>query len=160
MTISRTPVPAILNHTNLTGLAGGAREGQNIAHLGHINAPTVPYFEIWTLIIEKSTVIPPSLMVLLILIQLLKSSWSWHLEPWLQTIKGPWSRNRVFVYPDMCKNNPPPCFAQNDEWRIPKKSKSYYFFHGSCLTKELWATRPDPVVNPKSHTFLVFVWET
>ena len=44
--IFRTPVPAILNHTNLTGLAGGAREGQNIAHLGHINAPTVPYFDL------------------------------------------------------------------------------------------------------------------
>ena len=27
-------------------LAGGAREGQNIAHLGHINAPTVPYFDL------------------------------------------------------------------------------------------------------------------
>ena len=36
-TIFRTPVPAILNHTNLTGLAGGAREGQYIAHLGHFN---------------------------------------------------------------------------------------------------------------------------
>ena len=34
------------NHTTLTGLAGGAREGQNIAHLGHINAPTVPYFDL------------------------------------------------------------------------------------------------------------------
>ena len=45
-TIFRTPVPAILNHTNLTGLAGGAREGQNIAHLGHINAQTVPYFDL------------------------------------------------------------------------------------------------------------------
>ena len=44
--IFRTPVPAILNHTNLTGLAGGARESQNIAHLGHINAPTVPYFDL------------------------------------------------------------------------------------------------------------------
>ena len=42
--IFRTPVPAILNHTNLTGLAGGAREGQNIAHLGHINALTEPFF--------------------------------------------------------------------------------------------------------------------
>ena len=37
--IFRTPVPAILNHTNLTGLAGGAIEGQNVAHLGHVNAP-------------------------------------------------------------------------------------------------------------------------
>ena len=31
-------LPAILNHKNLTGLAGGAREGENMAHLGHINA--------------------------------------------------------------------------------------------------------------------------
>ena len=44
--IFRTPVPAILNHTNLTGLAGGAREGQNMAHLGHINALTEPYFDL------------------------------------------------------------------------------------------------------------------
>ena len=49
--IFRTPVPAILNHKNLTGLAGGAREGQNMAHLGHINAPTVPYFDLpWPLL--------------------------------------------------------------------------------------------------------------
>ena len=33
-TICGTPVPAILNHKNSTRLAGGAREGQNISHLG------------------------------------------------------------------------------------------------------------------------------
>ena len=32
-----TPVPAILDNKNSTGSAGGAREGQNMAHLGHIN---------------------------------------------------------------------------------------------------------------------------
>ena len=32
----------------------------------------------------------------LILIQLLKSSWSWYIEPWFQTIKGPLSRSRVY----------------------------------------------------------------
>ena len=31
-TICGTPVPAILNHKNSTGSAGGAREGQNMAH--------------------------------------------------------------------------------------------------------------------------------
>ena len=30
------PVPAILNHKNLTRSVGGAREGQNMAHLGAI----------------------------------------------------------------------------------------------------------------------------
>ena len=54
----------------------------------------------------------------------------------------------------MCENNPPPCFAQHDEGRIPKKSKINYFFHGSCLTKELWATRPHPLVNFKIINFL------
>ena len=46
--IFRTPVPAILNHKNLTGLAGGAREGQNMAHLGHFNGPCTPmhYFDL------------------------------------------------------------------------------------------------------------------
>ena len=34
-TIFRTPVPAILNHKNLTWSAGLAREGQNMAQLGH-----------------------------------------------------------------------------------------------------------------------------
>ena len=33
--IFRTPVPAILNHKNSTWSAGGAREGQNMAQLGH-----------------------------------------------------------------------------------------------------------------------------
>ena len=32
-----TPVQAMLDQKNLTGLAGGAREGQNMAHLGHFN---------------------------------------------------------------------------------------------------------------------------
>ena len=36
-TIYGTPVPTILNHQNSTGSTGGAREGQNMAHLGHIN---------------------------------------------------------------------------------------------------------------------------
>ena len=36
-TICGTPVQAILNQKNLTGSAGGAREGQNMAHLGHFN---------------------------------------------------------------------------------------------------------------------------
>ena len=40
-TIFRTPVPAILNHKNSTWSAGGAREGQNMAQLGHINALTL-----------------------------------------------------------------------------------------------------------------------
>ena len=38
-TICGTPVPAILNHKNLNGSEGGAREGQNMAHLGHIIGP-------------------------------------------------------------------------------------------------------------------------
>ena len=37
--IFRTPVPAILNHKNLTRSAGGDREGQNMAYFGHINGP-------------------------------------------------------------------------------------------------------------------------
>ena len=41
-TICGTPVPAILNHKNSTKSAGGAREGQNMAYLGHINGPCVP----------------------------------------------------------------------------------------------------------------------
>ena len=36
-TICGTPVQAILDQKNLTGSAGGAREGQNMAHLGHFN---------------------------------------------------------------------------------------------------------------------------
>ena len=40
--ICGTPVPAILNHENSTGSAGGAREGQNMAHLDHINANPPP----------------------------------------------------------------------------------------------------------------------
>ena len=35
ITICGTPVPAILNHENLTWSAGVAREGQNMAQLGH-----------------------------------------------------------------------------------------------------------------------------
>ena len=38
-TICGTPAPVILNHKNSTGSAGGAREGQNMAHSGHINGP-------------------------------------------------------------------------------------------------------------------------
>ena len=38
-TICGTPVPAMLNHKYSTRSAGGAREGQNMAHWGHINAP-------------------------------------------------------------------------------------------------------------------------
>ena len=34
-TICGTPVQAILDQKNLTGSAGGAREGRNMAHLGH-----------------------------------------------------------------------------------------------------------------------------
>ena len=33
-TVCGTPVPAILSHRNWTRLAGGAKKGQNIAHLG------------------------------------------------------------------------------------------------------------------------------
>ena len=36
-TICGTSVLAISNHKNSAGTAGGAREGQNMAHLGHIN---------------------------------------------------------------------------------------------------------------------------
>ena len=36
-TICGTHVQAILDQKNLTGSAGGAREGQNMAHLGHFN---------------------------------------------------------------------------------------------------------------------------
>ena len=36
-TICGTPVQAILDQKNLARLAGGAREGQNMAHLGHFN---------------------------------------------------------------------------------------------------------------------------
>ena len=36
-TICGTPEQAILDQKNLTGSAGGAREGQNMAHLGHFN---------------------------------------------------------------------------------------------------------------------------
>ena len=36
-TICGTPVQAMLDQKNLTGMAGGAREGQNMAHLGHFN---------------------------------------------------------------------------------------------------------------------------
>ena len=36
-TICGTHVQAILDQKNLTGLAGGVREGQNMAHLGHFN---------------------------------------------------------------------------------------------------------------------------
>ena len=47
-TICGTPVQAILDQKNLTGLAGGAREGQNMAHLGHFNGPCAPmhYFDL------------------------------------------------------------------------------------------------------------------
>ena len=38
-TICRTPAPAILNHKNSAGSAGGAGEGQSMAHLGHSNGP-------------------------------------------------------------------------------------------------------------------------
>ena len=37
-------MPAILNHKNSTGLAGGVKEGQNMAHLGHIDAPNCTIF--------------------------------------------------------------------------------------------------------------------
>ena len=36
-TVCGTHVKAILDQKNLTGLAGGVREGQNMAHLGHFN---------------------------------------------------------------------------------------------------------------------------
>ena len=36
-TICGTSVLAISYHKNSAGTAGGAREGQNMAHLGHIN---------------------------------------------------------------------------------------------------------------------------
>ena len=36
-TICGTHVQAILDQKNLTRLAGGVREGQNMAHLGHFN---------------------------------------------------------------------------------------------------------------------------
>ena len=51
-TICRTPLPAILNHKNSNGLAGGARKGQNMAHLGHINGQcNVMYFDLpWPLL--------------------------------------------------------------------------------------------------------------
>ena len=51
-TICGTPVPAILNHKNSHGLAGGARKGQNMAHLGHINGQcNVMYFDLpWPLL--------------------------------------------------------------------------------------------------------------
>ena len=39
--ICGTPVPAILNHKSSTGSAGGAREGQNMTHLGGINWPLI-----------------------------------------------------------------------------------------------------------------------
>ena len=42
-TICGTPVPTILNYEKSTG---GAREGQNMAHLGHINGPCTNAFEI------------------------------------------------------------------------------------------------------------------
>ena len=47
-TICGTPVQAILDQKNLTGSAGGAREGQNMAHLGHFNGPCAPmhYFDL------------------------------------------------------------------------------------------------------------------
>ena len=51
-TICGTPAPAILNHENSTGSAGGAREGQSMAHLGHINGP---YFDLpWPLLLTRS----------------------------------------------------------------------------------------------------------
>ena len=40
--ICGTRVPTILNHMSSTGSAGGAREGQNVAHLGNINGPCRP----------------------------------------------------------------------------------------------------------------------
>ena len=51
-TICGTPVQAILDQKNLTGSAGGAREGQNMAHLGHINGQcNVMYFDLpWPLL--------------------------------------------------------------------------------------------------------------
>ena len=42
-TICGTPVPAILNHKNLTALTGGARESQNMAYLGHIYEQKWPH---------------------------------------------------------------------------------------------------------------------
>ena len=47
-TICGTPVQAILDQKNLTGSAGGAREGQNMAHFGHFNGPCAPmhYFDL------------------------------------------------------------------------------------------------------------------
>ena len=43
-TIFGTPVQAILDQKNLTGLAGGGREGQNNAfeHISHWSDPNVP----------------------------------------------------------------------------------------------------------------------
>ena len=41
-TICRTPASAILNRKNLIRSAGGARESQNMAHLGHNNGPCCP----------------------------------------------------------------------------------------------------------------------
>ena len=47
-TICGTPVQAILDQKNLTGLAGGVREGQNNAfvHISHWSDPNVPYFDL------------------------------------------------------------------------------------------------------------------
>ena len=47
-TICGTPVQAILDQKNSTGSAGGAREGQNMANLGHFNGPCAPmhYFDL------------------------------------------------------------------------------------------------------------------
>merc|ERR1712155_496302 len=48
-----TPVQAILDQKNLTGLAGGVREGQNMAHLGHFNGKCAQmhYFDLpWPLL--------------------------------------------------------------------------------------------------------------
>ena len=48
--IFKTPVPAILNHKNSTWSAGVAREGQNMAELGHYYDPNVLYFDLpWPL---------------------------------------------------------------------------------------------------------------
>merc|ERR1711940_313595 len=46
-TICGTPVQDILDQKNSTGSAGGAREGQNMANLGHFNGPCAPihYFD-------------------------------------------------------------------------------------------------------------------
>ena len=73
----------------------------------------------------------------LILIQLLKSSWSWHIELWFRTIKGQGAETGSIVCPRCVKTILLLVLHNMMKEGFRKKIKICYFFHGSCLTNKL-----------------------